>query len=262
LITIKYPEHIELMRKAGQICAQTLSILPSFIVPGITTKEIDLKAEEIIRDLGGVPSCKGYVHGNLPQYPGSICISVNEEAVHCVPSERIVKEGDVVKVDLVVAYKGWNADSARTVLIPPVSDDMQVLAETCYLAMWEGIKKAIDGNHVTDIGKAIESFVGSRYGIVKEFIGHGVGRNIHESPQIPNYFVKEKDALLCEGMTICIEPILTYSPDASVEINGWNTRSKTGANVVHAEHTCLITSGKPEILTLRTEELEHLPNLL
>jgi methionyl aminopeptidase len=257
LITIKFPEHIEFLKKAGEINAKTLSLLPSFIVPGITTKSIDLKAEEIIRDLGGIPASKNYIHGTLPPYPGSICININEEAVHNYGSDRVVKEGDVVKLDLVVDFQGWKTDSAVTILVPPVKSEVHSFVETCYLSMWQGIKQAREGNKINDIGKAIEEFVKPHgFGISKQFIGHGIGRSIHEDPQVPSFYSREKDQLICSGMVIAVEPILFTTLDSDCIIEGWNTRSKTGCLVSHFEHSLLITpDGKPpKILTLRKEE--------
>jgi|SRR5579864_1152602 len=251
-IFLKTEEHLQHIRRAGKIASTVLSALPHFIIPGATTKYIDGVVEQMTRELEGIPACKGY-----KEFPAATCISVNDEAVHCIPSERVIKEGDVVKVDFVVDVNGWKADTARTYLVPPIKPEIQTFAETCYLAMYEGIKKAIDGNRVSDISKAIEEFVKPRgYGIVKAFVGHGIGKSIHEDPQIPNYFVKEKDSLLCSGMTICIEPILTLNSDPTVEITGWNTKAKSV--VAHFEHTLLITPTKPEIITLRKEELNFL----
>jgi methionyl aminopeptidase len=247
-IYLKTEEHIEHIRRAGKIASTVLSALSSYIVPGVTTKYIDDVVEQMTRQLGGIPACKGY-----KDFPAASCISVGQEAVHCIPGERIIKEGDVVKVDYVVDVNGWKADTARTYLVPPIKLEIQAFAETCYLAMYEGIKKAVDGNKVSDISKAIEDFVKPKgYGIVKGFVGHGIGRSIHEEPSIPNYVVKEKDALLCAGMTICIEPILTLEPDPSIEMNGWNTKAKS--IVTHSEHTILITKTLPEIITIRKEE--------
>lgn len=263
MIFLKSEEHIENIRRAGHIASSVLSSLPFYLKPGMTTKYIDNVIETMIRDLGGTAPCKGYMHGELPPYPAASCISINEEAVHVIPSERVIMDGDVIKVDLVVGFNNWLADTARTFLIPPIKPEVQQLAETCYLALYEGLKKAIDGNRVTDISKAIENFVKPKgYGIVKEFVGHSIGRNIHEDPRVPNYIIKENDSLLCKSMTLCIEPILTATLDASVEINGWYTKSKTGANVVHFEHTCILTEGKPEIVTIRSEEVPFLSNLL
>jgi methionyl aminopeptidase len=251
-ILIKSSEQIENIRRAGHIASNVLSSLSSYIVPGVTTKYIDGVVEQMTRELGGTCACKGY-----KDFPASICCSVNEQAVHCIPGDLIIKEGDVVKVDYVVDVNGWKADTARTFLVPPIKPEIQAFAETTYLAMYEGIKKAVDGSRVSDISKAIEGFVKPKgHGLIQAFVGHGIGRDIHEDPQIPNYYHPDKDALLCSGMVICIEPITTFTSDASVEITGWNTKAKS--NVCHFEHTLLITDSKPEILTIRKEELNLL----
>jgi methionyl aminopeptidase len=251
-IFLKSEEHIEHIRRAAKIASTVLSALSHYIMPGVTTQYIDGVVEQMTRELGGIPACKGY-----KDFPANICLSINEEAVHCIPGSRIIKEGDVVKVDFVVDVNGWKADTARTYLVSPIKPEIQTFTETCYLAMYEGIKNAVEGNRVTDISKAIEQFVLPKgYGIVHEFVGHGIGRSIHESPQIPNYYVKEKDSMLCAGMVLCIEPIITFTSDAFIEMNGWNTKAKSV--VSHFEHTVLVTKGKPEILTLRKEELNLL----
>jgi methionyl aminopeptidase len=253
-IYLKSEEHISEIKKAAAILSDCLSFLSLQVKAGMTGLQVDKLTEEFVRSHGGICACKGY-----KEYPANICVSVNAGAVHCIPNEKPFNEGDVVKLDLVVDYNGWKADSATTVLIPPVKPEIQTFAETTYLAMYEGIKKAVDGNRITDISSAVESYVKSRgYGVVEPFVGHGIGREIHEEPQVPNYLVKEKDALLCEGMTLCIEPITTFTSDALVEINGWDTKSKSGYPVCHFEHTILVTKSKPEILTLRKTELNLL----
>jgi methionyl aminopeptidase len=263
-IFLKSPEHIENIRRAGKIASSVLSALPFYLKPGITTKYIDGVVEQMIKDLGGTAPCKGYVHGNLPPFSAASCISVNSQAVHCEPSNLVIKESDVVKVDLVVGYNGWCADTARTYLVGAAKPEIKTFVETCYLSMWEGLKKAIDGNKVNDIGKAIEDFVRpSGYSISKQFVGHGIGRGIHEDPRVPSFYLKEADQLICSGMVLAIEPILFTTADSEVVFDGWNTTAKQNGLVSHFEHTCLITpAGKPEILTLREEEKQFLSNLL
>jgi methionyl aminopeptidase len=239
-----------------------LSSLSFYLKPGVTTKYIDGVIEQMIKELGGTTPCKGYVHGTLPAYPSASCISVNEEAVHCVPSNRVIKEGDVVKVDLVVGFNGWNADTARTYLIPPVKPEVQKFVETTYMALWKGIGQAVDGRKVVDISKAVFD-ARNNYGVVSQFCGHGIGRNIHEDPKISNVPNDGNNTLLCSGMTICIEPIFTLGkPDVYIKEGDWNTHTLDGSPVSHFEHTLLVTPTKPEILTLREEEKSYLSNLL
>jgi len=262
-IFLKSQEHIENIRRAGKIASTVLSALPFYLKAGVTTKYIDGVIDQMIKDLGGTAPCKGYVHGNLPPFPAASCISMNSQAVHCCPSDLIIKDGDVVKVDLVVGFNGWCADTARTYIVGTLKPEVKKFVETCYLSMWEGIKKAVDGNKVNDVGYAIENFVKPfGYGISRLFVGHGIGRDIHEDPRVPSFYLKEADQLICSGMVLAIEPIIFTTQDSEVVFDGWNTTSKTGANVAHFEHTILITAGKPEILTLREEEKIHLSNLL
>lgn len=258
IIYLKNLEQQELCRKAGVIAAKTLSLLPNFIMSGVTTDFIDLKAEEIVKDLGGFPACKGYVHGGLPPYPGSICINVNDEAVHTAGSKRIIKDGDLVKLDLVVDFKGFKADTAISTFVPPINSSVLKFVKTGYDALFKGIDKVRDGNRVTDISNAIENFVKpTGYAISRMFTGHGIGRGIHESPSVPSFYSKENDALLCEGLILAIEPILFMSNSSEVIMDGWNTRSKDGAWVCHWEHSVLITKAGYEILTLRENELSR-----
>lgn len=256
-IFLKNEEQVENIRRAGRIASNVLSTLPFYLKPGVTTKYIDDVVEKMIKDLGGTTPCKGYVHSGSVPFPAVSCISVNSQAVHCVPSNLVIKEGDLVKVDLVVGFNGWNADTARTYLIPPIKPDVQKFAETCYLSMWEGIKKAVDGNKINDIGYAVEQFVKPfGYGVSRAFVGHGIGKSIHEDPRVPSFYSKEADQLICAGMVLAIEPIIFTTLDTEVVFDGWNTTAKQNGLVSHHEHTILITlNGKfPEILTLREEE--------
>jgi len=263
-VFLKSPEHIENIRRAGKIASTVLSALPFYLKAGVTTKYIDGVVEQMIKDLGGTAPCKGYVHGNLPPFTAASCISVNSQAVHCEPSSLVIKEGDVVKVDLVAGFNGFNADTARTYLIPPIKSEVQKFTEVCYLSMWEGLKKATSGNKVNEIGLAIENFVKPYgYGISHQFVGHGIGKSIHEDPRVPSFYLKENDHLLCSGMVLAIEPIIFTTQDSEVVFDGWNTIAKQNGLVSHFEHTCIITStGKPEIVTIRDEEKPYLSNLL
>ena len=251
MITIKTEEQLALMRIAGKIASETLSYLSPLALPGVTTKELDLKAEEFIRDHGAIPSCKGY-HG----FPASVCISVNHQAVHCIPSAlAILKESDVLKLDLIVSYEGWNADTALTLVVPPGDDIKQAFVDATRQSLYNAIPNAIDGNHVSDLSNAVHAYATSKgYGVVKEFVGHGIGQVIHEEPKIPNFKIVTPTPKLVNGMVVCIEPILTMSPESDIFINGWDTWTKNGSLVAHFEHTIAITPNGPEILTIRKEE--------
>lgn len=251
LILLKSPEHIELIKKAGEITANTLSFLSSFVIPGRTGIEIDKIAEDYIRSMGGIPSCKGY-----QGYPANICLSIGSQAVHCIPTDKPILPGQVVKIDLVVGFKGWNADSAITVLVPPVKPEVRKLAETTYTAMLRGISACIEGNTVQSISQAIYDARGD-CGVISQFTGHGIGKDIHEAPQIPNYVVKEKNSLLVAGQILCIEPIFCIG-DPAIYYNAkeWNTWMLSGQPVCHFEHTLLVNPAPlpPTILTLRNNE--------
>lgn len=254
LITIKNNEQLELIKKAGAITSDCLSFLSFQVQPGMTGVRLDKLADDFVQSFGGTCACKGY-----QGYPASICISVNSQAVHCVPSNDAFKPGDVVKLDLVVDYNGWKADSALTVMIPPVRPEVVKLVESTYSAMLDGIRMTKEGNRVLDISSAIyaaRNDSSKSYGVVKPFTGHGIGKNIHEAPQIPNYPRKDQpNTLLVAGMVVCIEPIFTLgSPDIYHNPKEWNTWTFDGSTVSHWEHTVLITSDKPEILTLRNNE--------
>ncbi len=248
MIFLKSSEHVELIKKAANICSDTLSLLSLFIEPGKTGLEIDKLAEDYIRSRNGVPSCKGY-----RGYPSSICISVDSGAVHNIPTNKPILPGQTVKLDLVVSFQGWNVDSAITVLVPPVKPEVQKLVETTYLALWKGIGQAIDGKKVLDISQAIFD-ARTSFGVVKEFCGHGCGKSIHEDPKISN-IPNGDNTLLCAGMIICIEPIFTLGkPDVHVQEGDWNTWTLDNSIVAHWEHSVLVTKDKPEILTLREGE--------
>jgi methionyl aminopeptidase len=252
LITLKSEEHLEKMRVAGRIASSVLTYLKPLIVPGISAKKIDLLAEQFIRDNGGVPACHGY-----KDYPASTCISINEQAVHVIPLEtKIIQLGDVVKVDLVVEFDGFHADTCRTFIVPPASPEVTQFVQTCYTALWAAIDKAVEGNTVSDLSNTISDIVlKAGHGVVKEFSGHGIGRNMHEEPSIVNYHMLNKGPALVRGMTLAIEPIITQKPEALIHIEGWNTWSLSG-RVSHHEHSVVVgyDNVPPEVLTLREEE--------
>jgi methionyl aminopeptidase len=255
MILLKSSEQVELIKKAANICSDTLSLLSSLTKEGTTGLQLDKIAYDYILSREATPSCLGY-----KDYPNSLCVSINSGAVHNIPTNKPFVSGSIVKLDLVVNYKGWNADSAISVLIPPVRPEVRKLAEATYTAMLGGISAAIEGNRVSDISKAIyEARIesGVIYGVIKEFTGHAIGKDIHEAPQIPNYVVKERDALLVTGMVLCIEPIFCIG-DPSIFHNSkqWDTWLLSGNPVAHFEHTISINSfpNPPSVLTKRNNE--------
>ena len=254
-IFLKSESNIVEIKKAATILSDCLSFLSLQVKPGVTGLQIDKLAEEFVRSYGGTLPCNGY-----KGYPANICISTNQFAVHCIPNNIPFVEGDVVKLDLVVGYNSWNSDSAITVLVPPVKPEVQRLAETTYQAMLKGIEKAIDGNKVSDISKAIYE-TRNEYSVVKEFCGHGIGfKEIHEDPKISNVPTND-NTLLCAGMTCCIEPIFSLGkPDVHIQAGDWNTWTLDNSIIAHWEHTILIRPDglPPEILTRRSDELNLL----
>lgn len=250
MIYLKSEEQITFIRKAGSIVSGALSLIAAQAIPSATGLQLDKLAEDFIRSQGGIPSCKGY-----HDYPSSICCSVNHQAVHCIPTSTPFKEGDVIKLDLTASYNGWNADSAITVIIPPVKPEVVQLVTTTYKAMLDGIRAAKEGNSILDVSKAIYAARGN-CGVIKEFCGHGIGKEIHEPPQINNIPIEGKDtSLIVAGEVLCIEPIFCIGDPAIYMKKGdWNTWVLSGHPVSHWEHTVLITSNGPEILTKRLEE--------
>ena len=255
MIDIKSKREIELMREACRVTALTHKAIAEAIRPGISTLELDRIAEKTIRDNGGIPAEKGYpsYDKNIPPFPASICASVNDEVIHGIPSSRtILKEGDVVSIDLVVYKDGFHGDAARTYIVGKGTKEDERLLEVTKQAFFEGLKYAKKGNRVGDISHAVGEYVAKNgFGIVREFQGHGIGRSMHEDPGVPNYGKAGKGPKLEPGMTICIEPMVIAGRDNILELDdGWTIVSEDGSNTAHYENTILITEKEPEVLTL------------
>ena len=252
-VTIKSPREIELMREAGRILAKTHEELAKNLRPGMSTWDIDHMGEEIIRSYGCIPSFKNY-NG----YPASICVSVNDEVVHGIPSKkRILREGDIVSLDAGLIYKGYHSDAARTHAVGEISPEAQKLIDVTRQSFFEGIKMAKAGNHLYDISAAIGNYAESfGYGVVRDLVGHGIGTSLHEDPQIPNFAQKRRGIRLVPGMTLAIEPMITMGrPEVCWLDDDWTVVTEDGSLAAHYENTILITEGEPEILTLsHTEE--------
>lgn len=247
-VSIKSAREIELMRDAGKILAEVHEELAKAIVPGMTTKDIDMIGEQLIRKRGCIPSFLNY-NG----FPASICVSVNDEVVHGIPNKkRIVKEGDIISLDAGVIYKGYHSDAARTVAVGEISKEAQKLMDVTKQSFFEGIKMAKAGNHLHDISNAIDAYVSSfGYGIVRELVGHGIGSNLHEDPQIPNFAQKRRGILLQPGMTLAIEPMINEGRADVVWLDDdWTVVTEDGSLSAHYENTILITDGEPEILSI------------
>lgn len=252
-ISIKNPEEIELMKEAGRILAITHEEMKKAIKPGITTYDIDKLGEEVIRSYGCTPSFLNYCG-----YPASICVSINEEVVHGIPSKtRYIKEGDIVSLDAGVIYKGYHSDSARTYGVGEISPVCTDLIKVTKQSFFEALKVARAGNHIKDIGVAVEKYVLQHgFDVVVDLVGHGVGKNLHEDPDVPNFATRRRGPKLKAGMTIAIEPMVTVG-DYHVNWldDGWTVVTADGLAAVHYENTILITENEPVILS-RAEGLE------
>ena len=248
MIIIKSGQEIELMRRAGKVCGDILKELGNIIKPGISTMEIDRFVEKTVKANGMKASEKGYCG-----YPASACVSINEEVVHGIPSKkRILREGDIVSVDLVVEYKGYMADAARTYAVGEISPEARHLIETAEKAFFDGIAFAKEGYRLSDISNAIQKTVeGEGFGVIRDFVGHGIGSDMHEDPQIPNYGKPGKGPRLQKGMTLAIEPMITQgSYEVDVLQDNWTAVTIDGGLAAHYENTVVITDGEPQLLTL------------
>jgi methionyl aminopeptidase len=252
LIQIKSKREIELMREAGRILDQTRQMLKEHVKPGVSTHYLDQLAENYIKSLGAIPSFKGY-HG----FPGSICASVNEVVVHGIPSKtKVLKEGDIITLDFGVNYKGYHADSATTYPVGKVDDEILQLLDITEKSLYIGLEQAKPGNHVSDISYAIESYVKPYgYGIVEEFTGHGIGRELHEEPYVPNFGQAHQGPLLKPGMTFCVEPMVNLGTKrVKVLKDNWTTVTLDRKPSAHFEHMIVITETGYDILTSLKKE--------
>lgn len=246
MIYLKTNEEIELLRENNILVSQALAEVAKHIKPGVTTKELDRIAEDFIRSHGAIPSFLGY-----EGYPASACISVNEQVVHGIPSDYVIKEGDIVSVDLGTFMKGFNGDSAYTFAVGEISDDVRRLLEVTKEALYKGTAQAKAGNRVGDISAAVQEYAESfGFGVVRELEGHGLGRKMHEAPGIPNYGLRGRGPLLKEGMVICIEPMITMGNRAIVfERDGWTVRTRDRKPAAHFEFAVAIRKDGPDVLT-------------
>ena len=250
MITIKSEREIELMKKAGYLVSLTHKYLQPFIKEGITTKELDRLAEEFIIKNGGVPTCKGY-----EGYPNALCTSVNDTVVHGIPNNYKLKNGDIITIDMVIGYKGYQGDAAWTYKVGNIDDDKVYLMEHTEKALYEGIKEVKPGAHIGDISAAVEEYaIKHNLGVVKELCGHGIGTSMHEDPEVPNYGKRGTGPRLKEGMVICIEPMLTFgSEEIYLMDDEWTVNTIDESPAAHYEHTVLVTHDGYEILTPRLD---------
>ena len=247
-IIIKSEKEIELMRESGRILAKVLEELEAMVRPGISTLDIDKKCAEIIKGYNCVPSFLNY-NG----FPASVCVSVNDQVVHGIPNKnKILREGDIVSLDCGVIYHGFHSDAARTVAVGEISKDAQRLIDVTKQSFYEGIKCAKVGHHLHEISEAIQTYVESfGYSVVRDLVGHGIGRNLHEEPQIPNFTQKRRGPKLEAGMTLAIEPMINAGRyDVFWEDDDWTVVTADGELSAHYENTILITNGEPELFTI------------
>jgi methionyl aminopeptidase len=247
MIIIKNDQEIEYMRSAGKVVSNTLARLEEVIRPGITTAEVDRIAEEMILRSGAKPSFKGY-HG----FPASICASVNNEVVHGIPGNRVLQDGDIISIDCGAILNGYHGDAARTIAVGNISAEAAKLIKVTEESFFEGIKKAVIGNRLTDISHAIQCYVeGFGFSVVKDYVGHGIGRNMHEDPEVPNYGPSGRGTKLVRGMTLAIEPMVNMGKFHVRSLqDGWTVVTADNSLSAHYENTIAILDNGPEILTL------------
>ena len=247
MIYLKSDEEIELLRNSNLIVAKTLAELAKIIAPGVSTLQLNNRADEFIRDNGGIPNFLGY-----GGFPGSICTSVNDQIVHGIPSDKVIlKDGDIISIDCGVLKDGFNGDSAYTFCVGEVDPQIVTLLRTTKESLYKGIEQAREGHRIGDIGYAVQSYCENRgYSVVREMIGHGLGREMHEAPEVPNYGRKGNGVMLKSGMVICIEPMINMGTRHIVfERDGWTTRTLDRKPAAHFEHAIAIRQGEADILS-------------
>lgn len=252
MISIKSKSEIAKMRGAGLVIARIFDEVAKTVKPGIATEDIDKMVEELIAGSGGVPSFKGYrSYAGTDPYPASICASVNNEVVHGIPNSRTLKEGDIFSIDVGVCLDGYHADAARTYAVGRISAEAQRLIDVTRESFYKGLEKVREGNRIADISEAIQRHVESNgYSVVRDLVGHGIGRELHEPPQIPNFVSGRSGPRLAEGMTLAIEPMVNAGRyEVKVHGNNWTILTVDGSLSAHYENTVAVTGGEPLVLT-------------
>ena len=247
MIVLKNGRELKIMREACRISAEALKLAGNAVEPGVTTAELDRIAEKYILSQGAVPNFKNY-NG----YPATACISINNEVIHGIPSKkRVIKAGDIVSIDLGAKFEGYHGDNAATFACGAISDEAKRLMDTTRESLYEGIAAAVSGGRLGDIGAAIQQYVEKRgYSVVRQFVGHGIGTQLHESPEVPNFGTHGRGIRLMPGMTLAIEPMINMGHyDVKVMPDGWTVLTKDGSLSAHFEHTIVITPDGPQILT-------------
>ena len=252
--TEKIREEVELLREANLIIGKTLAELAKIIKPGVTTRQLDVLAETVIRDHGAEPTFKGFPNPYGPAFPASICASVNEQVVHGIPNDNPLKEGDIVSIDCGTKINGFCGDSCYTFAVGEVSDEVKALLKTTKEALYKGIEQAVAGHRIGDISFAVQSHCESQgYGVVREFVGHGVGHEMHEDPMVPNYGRRGNGVQLKAGMCIAIEPMITMgTKEVYLQDDKWGVVTRDGKYAVHFEHSICIRKGEADLRDCRS----------
>lgn len=263
MICLKTEDEIELLRQANLLVGKTLAEIARIIKPGVTTRQIDDLAETFIRDHGAIPTFKGFPSSDGIPFPASVCTSVNEQVVHGIPTDTPLKDGDIVSVDCGTLLNGYNGDSCYTFCVGEVSDEVKQLLKTTKESLYLGIQAALVGRRIGDISYAVQQHCESRsYGVVRELCGHGIGREMHEDPMVPNYGRKGNGPLIKNGLCIAIEPMITMgSREIGILSDGWTIVTRDGKPAAHFEHTIAIHNGKADILS-SFEEVEQIEGKL
>lgn len=247
-VQIKTPEQVRAMRRAGLVVADALDAVRAAVGPGVTTAQLDAVAERVIRGAGATPSFLGYV-----DYPATLCVSVNDEVVHGIPGARVLEPGDVVSVDCGAIVDGWHGDSAFSTVLAPADPQDVALVETTEAAMWAGIAALHGAARTSAVGEAVDDLVGDRFGIVEEYVGHGIGTAMHQPPDVPNYRSRDRGARVQPGLVVAVEPMLTRGgPDTHELADGWTVTTDDGSRAAHWEHTvAVLPDGRLWVLTAR-----------
>ena len=263
MVYLKTEDEIELLRQANLLVSKTLAEIAKIIKPGISTNQINDLADTFIRDKGAIPTFKGVPNPYGNPFPASVCCSVNDQVVHGIPNDVILKDGDIVSVDCGTLLEGFNGDSCYTFCVGNVSDEVKALLKTTKESLYLGIKAAIPGHRIGDIGYAVQNHCESHgYGVVRELVGHGIGREMHEDPMVPNYGRRGNGMKLSNGLCIAIEPMITMGArDIYVEADGWTVKTKDGKPAAHFEHTIAIHNGSADIMS-SFEEIESIEGKL
>jgi len=245
-IKIKSPQEIDILRKAGKILASIIRQLQSSLTSGMTTKDIDLQAQSLMNQYNVKAAFKGY-----RGFPASVCVSVNEGVVHGIPNQRLIRKGDIVSIDVGIVYENYYSDTAITVAVPPINPQVQELLNVTDAALYKGIQQAKPGNNLSDISNAVQRHVESHgFSVVRDFVGHGIGKQLHEDPEIPNYGPPHQGPILKEGMVLAIEPMVNIGSHRTRVLNdGWTVVTEDGKPSAHFEHCIVITPDGAEILT-------------